>query len=154
VPKRRDQIRMSEEEIARFLEKPHSMTVATLLPGGMPHLVQMFYGFFPNGALGIWTYAKSQKVKNLERDPRIACLVEEGYKYEEIKAVYLAGVAEIHSDQESVLALGRSLFERYWSSPQHPAPADLEYLARKRVAIEIKPSKVVSWDHSKLGGRY
>ena len=66
---RRDQIRMSDDEVRAFLEERMVMTIGTIGPNGRPHLIALWY--VPDG-LGMtgWTYAKSQKAKNLERDPR------------------------------------------------------------------------------------
>jgi general stress protein 26 len=154
MPSRRDLIKMSDEEINEFLKGRHTMGIATILPNGWPHLVAMFYGFFPDNSLGIWTYAKSQKVKNLERDPKISAIVETGESYSEIKGVSMLAEGEILTDKDSVLHIGRSLFERYFQYDKEGVPAEVEYMARKRVAIKIKPIKIISWDHSKLGGTY
>ena len=37
------------------------------------------------GRIAFWTYASSQKIKNLERDDRITCLVEDGTDYFELR---------------------------------------------------------------------
>ena len=146
---RRDQIRMSEDEIDEFLQGRHVMNVATLSKDGHPHLVAMWYGFL-DGAPALWTYARSQKVLNLRRDPRLTCLAESGHAYDELKGVELVGRATIFEDQETVLAVGASVFDRY----RGPfTDADRPLLARmsaKRVAVRIDASRIVSWDHSKL----
>ncbi len=94
MPSRRAQIRMSEEEARAFLGGSHTMTLATLRPDGQPHLVAMWYGFL-DGDVAFWTYGKSQKVRNLRRDPRLTCLVESGRHYEELKGVSLEGTGDI-----------------------------------------------------------
>ena len=68
MPSRRDQIRMSDEELARFLVEERTVTCATLGPDGRPHLMPLWYVPERRNMLA-WTFAKSQKTRNLERDP-------------------------------------------------------------------------------------
>jgi PPOX class probable F420-dependent enzyme len=137
------------------MERSASSTVRTPVgPDGNVHLVAMWYGFL-DGNPAFETYAKSQKVKNLERDPRITVLVEDGDRYEELRGVELVGRAVIHDDPDAVIAVAKSVVERYWSPKDEDEAAVMAAgLANKRVAIEVVPEKVVSWDHSKLGGTY
>ena len=150
---RRDQIRMTDDEVHAFLEGRHTMNVATLGADGQPRLVAMWYGFL-DGAPAFWTYGKSQKVQNLRRDPRITCLVESGESYSELRGVELVGTGTIFDDRESVLAVGRSVYERYTGPFEDTAVPVLEQMGAKRVAVRIEVAKVVSWDHAKLGGTY
>lgn len=150
---RREQIRMTDEEVAAFLRGRHTMNVATLGPDGQPHLVAMWYGFL-DGAPAFWTYRTSQKVQNLRRDPRVTCLVEEGESYDELQGVELVGTGVVLDDHDSVMAVGRSVYERYTGPFSGTALPGLEQMGAKRVAVRIDVRKVVSWDHSKLGGAY
>ena len=150
---RRDQIRMTDEEVSAFLDGRHVMNVASIGADGQPHLVAMWYGFLDD-APAFWTYGKSQKVVNLCRDPRITCLVEAGDSYSELRGVELVGTATVLDDRESVLAVGRSVYERYTGPFSDTALPALEQMGAKRVAVRIDVGKVVSWDHGKLGGTY
>ena len=151
---RRDQIRMTDNEIGAFLEQQRSLQVASINKDGTPHLVTMWYGFF-DGNIVFWTYAKSQKVANLRRDPRISCLVESGLKYEELKGVSITGRGELSDDREYVLQVGAAVLPRYNMVEIDDGVREvLQRMGAKRVAITIHPSKVVSWDHTKLGGVY
>jgi PPOX class probable F420-dependent enzyme len=151
---RRDLIKMTPEEIDDLLNQRQTMNIATFGPDGNIHLVAMWYGFI-NGNPAFETYAKSQKVKNLQRDPRITVLVETGDAYEELRGVELVGRAVIHDEPDAVMSVAKSVIERYWE-PTNDEEAELMAagLANKRVAVEIVPDKTVSWDHSKLGGTY
>jgi PPOX class probable F420-dependent enzyme len=151
---RRDQIRMTDNEISAFLEHQRSLQVASINNDGTPHLVTMWYGFI-EGNIVFWTYAKSQKVANLRRDPRISCLVESGLKYEELKGVSITGRGELSDDREYVLQVGAAVLPRYNMVEIDDGVREvLQRMGAKRVAITIHPSKVVSWDHTKLGGVY
>src|SRR5438093_7511339 len=99
---RRDQIHLSDAEVDEFVQGRHTMNVATISPDGRIHLVAMWYGFLDD-QLAFWTYGKSQKIKNVQRDPRITCLIETGDRYEELKGVELVGKGVVIEDQETVL---------------------------------------------------
>ena len=151
---RRDLIKMTSAEIDEFLAGRHTMNVATIGPDGRPHLVAMWYGFFADGAPGFWTYGKSQKIRNLERDPRLTCLVETGAEYAELKGVEIVATGTVLTDRDAVMEIGRSVFERYtgpWTDAAAPA---VEQMGAKRSAVRIEIEKLVTWDHSKLGGTY
>ena len=153
---RRDQIRLSEEELGELLGSERIAVVSSLGPRGWPHSMPMW--FVPReGEIWIWTYAKSQKVRNLERDPRATLLVETGHEYGELRGAMIEAEAEIHRDLATVLGFAEELTPRYAegiSSVQGDARAALEAQAPKRVAIRFKPERVATWDHRKLGGTY
>ena len=151
---RRDQIRMTDDEVEAFLAERHTMDVATIGAGGRPHLVAMWYGFFSDGALGFWTYGRSQKIVNLRRDPRMTCLVEAGEAYAELRGVELVCDATVIEDREQVLEIGASVFDRYTGPYTPDARPALEKVGAKRAAVRIDVLDVVSWDHRKLGGTY
>jgi PPOX class probable F420-dependent enzyme len=151
--KRRDLIRMNDDEVHEFLQGRHTMNVATLNHDGTIHLVAMWYGFL-EGKPAFWTYGRSQKVKNLQRDPQLTCLVETGEVYEELQGVELVGKATIVDGYDDKMAIGRAVTERYvgpWSEELQPY---LEQTGAKRVGVVIDVERVVSWDHRKLGGTY
>jgi PPOX class probable F420-dependent enzyme len=151
---RRDQIRMTDAEIRDFLNEQRTLQVASINKDGTPHLVAMWYGFI-DGNIVFWTYGKSQKVANLRRDPRISCLVESGQKYEDLKGVSITGRAEISDDREYVQLVGAAVLPRYNQvEVDDNVRGVLQRMGAKRVAVTIQPSKIVSWDHTKLGGVY
>lgn len=150
---RRDQIRMTPEEIDEFLAGRHTMNVASIGRDGRPHLVAMWYGFL-DGAPAFWTYERSQKIVNLRRDPRVTCLVEAGETYDQLQGVELVGTGTIVEDHDQLMAVGRSVFERYTGPYTDEMAPFLEQTGRKRVAVRIDVERVVSWDHRKLGGSY
>jgi PPOX class probable F420-dependent enzyme len=155
MPSRRDQIVMTDAEIAAFLDEQRVLNVATIGPTGHPHLVAMWYAMV-EGRPSFWTFGKSQKVVNLRRDPRVTALVESGDTYGDLRGVELVGTAKIVDDFDQILAIGRMVGEKYQgpaaSSPQ--AVAFLEAQARKRVGVVIAVERAVSWDHTKLAGAY
>ena len=160
---RRDQIRMTDDEVKAFLAERHTMNVATIGKDGRPHLVAMWYGFFdargeggPLGdrALGFWTYGKSQKILNLQRDPRMTCLVETGEEYAQLRGVEIVGSGEIVTDRDQVMEIGRSVFERYTGPWTDAAEGGVAAMGATRLAVAIDVERMVTWDHTKLGGVY
>jgi PPOX class probable F420-dependent enzyme len=150
---RRELIKMSPEEVDEFLSGRRTMNVATIGPSGHPHLVAMWYGFLDSKP-AFWTYARSQKVVNLRRDPRLTCLVEDGDRYEELRGVELVGTGTIVEDREKVMELGENIYERYFGPVDDSSRPVIAQMGAKRVAVQIQVSRVVSWDHRKLGGVY
>jgi PPOX class probable F420-dependent enzyme len=147
---RRDQIRMSGDEVIAFLAERKVMTVATIGPRGRPHLMPLWY--VPDGTtLTGWTYAKSQKTKNLERDPRATIQVEDGVEYAELRGVMMECDVELDHDAKPY---GLELFRRYAGELNRDVEALVEKQADKRVGLRFTPTRIVSWDHSKLGGVY
>jgi PPOX class probable F420-dependent enzyme len=153
---RRDQIRMSADELAAFLDEQRTVVVATNGRDGWPHLMPLWY-VVRDGELWSWTYAKSQKVRNLERDPRVTLQVEAGSQYHELRGVMIRARASLHRDVGVVEAFGLELFSRYAGVSQLPEPvlAMVRAQAPKRVALQfVAAAPPVTWDHAKLGGMY
>jgi PPOX class probable F420-dependent enzyme len=152
---RRDAIKMSAEEADAFLAEERTVTCATNGRNGFPHLMPLWY-VMRDGRIWAWTYSKSQKVKNLERDPRATLQVETGVEYAELRGVMLRCDVEIHRDVDVVVDFAMELVGRYsGSGPEHDAARDaFRAQAPKRVALEFVERERVTWDHRKLGGAY
>jgi PPOX class probable F420-dependent enzyme len=149
--KQRDVIRMTPQEVDEFLLGRHTMSLATINHDATVHLVAMWYGFL-EGCVAIETKTKSQKVRNLRRDPRMTCMVEEGDRYEELRGVELVGTAEIVEEPERMWEMGVNLFERYQGTYTEEMRPYVEAMLNKRVVVKLHTDRIVSWDHRKLGG--
>jgi PPOX class probable F420-dependent enzyme len=157
----RTDITMSPNEVQEFLAQPQSIQVATTGPDGFPHLAPMWYAM-EEGKVAFRSFAKSQKIVNLTRDPRLTLLVETGEAYAELQGVMIKGRATLVTDPAYVLEMYGKLAARYAFSGKEPAPRlDAEALqeafgrfASKNTAVIVEPVKVISWDHHKLGGKY
>ena len=150
---------MSPAEVAAFLEEERTVVTATLGRDGWPHLMPLWYvlGDADGGPrLWAWTFAKSQKVRNLERDPRATIQVEAGREYHELRGVMLRTEATIHRDLDTVLGVGLAVARRYGGGHELPpeAQAALRSQAAKRVALEFAEAGRSTWDHRKLGATY
>ncbi len=151
MSKSRQAVSMSEDEVRDFLSSHLKVQVATIGKDGAPHLTTLFY-VVQDGRIAFWTYGTSQKVRNLERDPRITALVETGEEYAELAGVSVQGTAELVRDPDGIRRIGSAVVTAMAGG------ADLGDLGRdivenqvaKRVGIVIRPDKVASWDHSKM----
>ena len=154
---RRAQIRMTDDEVREFLEQTKTLIICSIGKDGVPHPMPMWFGLEEDGAVIMTTFTKSQKILNLKRDPRVTLLAEAGESYPELRGVVIYGNAEIDSEVESVFATLRKVSVRMGTVPDQDSEAIREGLrasATKRCLIRVKPEKVVSWDHRKLGGVY
>ncbi len=174
---RREQIKMDGAELASFLAGERIVTCATTGPRGWPHLMPLWYVLRVPGKadrssppheagtgprVWAWTYAASQKVRNLEREPRATLQVEAGEQYQELRGAMFECEVVIHRDIETVGALGHEIFMRY-ASPRGEPPVDelpqevgamVQAQAAKRVALEFVERRRATWDHRKLAGVY
>jgi Pyridoxamine 5'-phosphate oxidase len=168
---RREQIKMSDEEVAAFLAAERTVTCATVGVRGWPHLMPLWYvpresadgdSRLPGPRVWAWTYAASQKVRNLQRDARATLQVEAGEQYQELRGAMLECDVRIHRDLETVAVLGNEIFRRYavprGQEPVAELPGEVAAMvdkqAAKRVALEFVERRRASWDHRKLGGLY
>ncbi|MGZ4463805.1 MAG: pyridoxamine 5'-phosphate oxidase family protein [Nocardioides sp.] len=150
----RDAVRMSEAEVADFLQDNLKVQVASIGRDGAPHLSTLFY-VMHEGAIAFWTYGASQKIRNLERDPRVSVLVEDGTDYFELRGVSITGTAEIVRDNDRILEIGSAVAVRMVGARSMDDLGDLgrttvEKQATKRVAVVVHADHVATWDHSKM----
>ncbi len=147
---------MSEAELASFLDEQRIVQVATNGPKGRPHLVPLWYVVGDSGRLRGWTYAASQKAKNLERDPRATLSIDDGVSYDELRGVMMECDVDLERDPERVADYGTALFERYGAGGEldETTREMVAKQAEKRVGLSFRPTRTVTWDHRKLGGTY
>jgi hypothetical protein len=159
---------MSAHEAAAFLAEERTVTCATLGPRGWPHMMPLWYVLRDSAAEGpaprlwAWTYGVSQKVRNLEREPRATLQIEAGESYEQLRGVMLECDVVLHRELDVVKALGHEIFARYAAPRGAPAITELppevgemvDLQAAKRVALEFVELRRATWDHRKLAGVY
>ena len=150
MPERPD-IRLTADEQAAFLREHRKAALATIDNNGFPHVTAMNF-VMRDGAFYMTSYGKAQKVVNIRRNPKTAIMIETGTVYAELKGVMVRGLCQILEDEDAVHQVWA------WSAEQrgetYKRPSGASSSAPKRVVLKIVPQKIVSWDHSKLGGRY
>ena len=150
----RDAIKLTDHEVEGLLAENLKVQVASVGHDGVPHLSTLFY-IVRDGRIAFWTYGRSQKIKNLERDPRVTALVEDGVDYFELRGVSITGRAEIIRDYDGIFEIGSAVATRMLNAESFEALGDfgretVEKQATKRVAVIIHPEKVATWDHRKM----
>ncbi|GAA4878254.1 PPOX class F420-dependent oxidoreductase [Saccharopolyspora cebuensis] len=146
---RRDRITMTQAEIDGFIAARRVVVLATVKPGGRPHLVPMW--FVPDGPrIEVWSFGKSQKTVNLRRDPRATLLLEAGESYDQLRGVSLECSVEVLDDPAEVRRIGAGLARRYAGAREREDPEELRERAAKRVGLRFTPTRTISWDHRKL----
>jgi hypothetical protein len=160
---KRDLIKFTPEEFEAFLAQGRTVVCATNGKDGWPHLMPLWYVLRPSGPDGAtelwaWTFAKSQKVRNLERDPRATLQIEEGEEYQELRGVMLETEVVLHRDTDDVLGVGLDVFGKYTPGLDGDLADEVVAMVRaqaeKRVALQFTERRRTSWDHRKLGGAY
>ena len=142
---------MSDEEVRGFLAEKMVMQCATNGPRGLPHMVALWFVADP---LRSWTYAKSQKARNLQRDPRATLGLEDGVQYHELRGVMFECDVLVEADAAKVEQVGLDLFARYAGDLTDEIREMVAKQAQKRIGLTFVPTRTVSWDHRKLHGSY
>lgn len=142
---------MTDAEVEAFLGGEMKVQVASLGHDGFPHLTTLFYALL-DGRIAFWTYASSQKIKNLQRDQRVSALVETGTDYNELRGVSIKGHAEVVTDPDRIREIGRKVVQVMSGGEDLGELGDaiVEHQVTKRYAVVITPVKVASWDHRKM----
>ena len=149
---RRDLIALTPDEQRPYLDEGHTMVLGTNGRRGHPQLTAMWYANDPDGTIWMTTFAKSQKTKNVERDPHVTLLIESGRTYPELKGMMITATVEIIRDIERVLDMLERVNVKYNGlEPSNELREALRAQASKRVLLRFTPIKTSSWDHSKLG---
>ena len=152
MPNARSRIQLTEEEQRELIETARILQIASINPDGRPHLIPMWFVLDDEGVLAFTTYGTSQKVRNLERDPRITALAETGDAYDQLRGLSIDGRAEIVRDPRVTARVLQLVGARYGdrARPEHDPELPIPAAATRRVTVRIHPERVRSWDHRKL----
>jgi PPOX class probable F420-dependent enzyme len=151
--KKRDAIRLTDDEIKAFIEGSKTAILVSNGNDGFPHAMPMWF-VVRDGCPFMSTFAKSQKVLNIRRDPRITVLFESGVEYEKLKGVMIRAKGEIIEDRSVVEEVQIGFARKYVGPFVDGAEEMVRAQAKKRIAIRVVPEKIISWDHAKLAGAY
>ncbi|MCH7645253.1 MAG: pyridoxamine 5'-phosphate oxidase family protein [Myxococcales bacterium] len=155
---RRDQIQMTDAEIRGFLRTRKTIILSSIGRDGVPHPMPMWFVADDDLVVSMATFRGTQKIVNLQRDPRVSLLVESGREYSELKGVVIYGTAELSEDTDAIIASLESASQKETSEADAETRAAMKESIRKsaskRILIRVKPDRIISWDHSKLEGAY
>jgi PPOX class probable F420-dependent enzyme len=151
---RRDQIAFTVDERKAYVAAARTIILTSQDPHGYPHPVPMWFVVDADETVWMTTYRKSQKTLNVQRNPKVALLVESGVTYESLKGALIRGDAEVIDDVDSVLQVLKRVHGKMFGSLPDGVEEGMRAQATKRVVIKVVPKKVSSWDHAKLRGSY
>ncbi|HET8931437.1 MAG TPA: PPOX class F420-dependent oxidoreductase [Acidimicrobiales bacterium] len=146
----RSRITLSDDEVTTYIDEHRTAVLASVGPGGTPHVVAMWYAVI-DGVLWFETKAKSQKAQNLRRDQTLSVLLEDGETYDQLRGVSMEGRGVIVEDADALWEVGVSIWERYTGPYTEEVRPLVEFMLTKRVAIRFDVTRIRSWDHAKLG---
>ncbi len=157
MPSRRSLIEMDEAQRKDYINSAQTLIIVSNGKNGFPHPMPMWFGIDDDESLLCTTFGKSQKVVNWRRDPKASLLIESGTQYAELQGVVIYAQTEIIDDHDAIIdtlmkinSRGRELNE----SQRAKLRESVQGTAQKRVALRFVPEKYLTWDHTKLGGRY
>ena len=151
---RRDSIRMTDEEMKLFIEEQKSLQVSCMGPDGWPHLTTLWFAVVDQRIV-FETYTRSQKILNLQRNPNVTILLEDGIVYEKLRGVMIKGKAVLESNPENVEKYAKAVMIRNQPEIGEEILSEAaKQMSLKRTAVIIEPQEIISWDHTKLGGTY
>jgi PPOX class probable F420-dependent enzyme len=146
----RSKVQMADDEVATFIERQRTATMATIGPNGTPHLVAMWYAVI-DGQIWFETKSRAQKAVNLRRDDRITVMMEDGLTYDTLRGVSVEGRGVVVEDPEQLWKVGVSVWERYNGPYTDEVEPLVRFMLHKRIAVRVEVERVRSWDHRKLG---
>lgn len=143
---------MDRDEIRALLRSARTAILATIGPDGVPDPVPMWF-VLRGDDLWMRTYAKSQKARNVDRDPRVSVVIEDGDRYAQLRGVQFTGHVDVSVDIDVICALAADLLVKY----EGLDPADREAVmtayrptAAKQIAMRLVVDRTASWDHAKI----
>ncbi len=157
MPSRRNNIELSAAEIREFLASQKTLIIVSNGKDGYPHPMPMWFYVDDEDCLYCTTFGKSQKILNWRRDPKASLLVETGTEYAQLKGVVIYARAEVIEDLDTAIDTLVKINTRGTTvdaAQRQALTAAVSKTAAKRAVIKFHPQRYVSWDHSKLGGRY
>lgn len=130
---------LSKHEIRELLEKKDRwVALSTVGPQGFPHTVPIGY-FLVGEKLVMGCRDGTQKVKNIERNPKVSVLWENGRGQDALIGVLFRGQARVvRADDERLALKAEACRQRNVEPPASVAPGS--------VYIEVIPEKTVSWN--------
>ena len=144
-------IAMSQEELDAFLAAERTCRVATASPQG-PHNTPLWF-VWDGTALWLTSIVKSQRWTDLERDPRVAVLVDAGEAYDQLRGVELRGSVEIVGEVPRTGEANPTLDEPELLMARKYHGSDTVHHDGRHAWLRLVPEKVTSWDFRKMASR-
>ncbi len=136
--------KLSDEQVEAYLDsRPGWAVLSTIDKDGFPHSVPL--GYFRLGRdIVMGVRDGTRKVANVENNPNVSILLEDGSSMADIRGVMLQGHARIVRESSEALELARAgarargVPESEWPTAPRPGAA----------YIRMTPVRTLSWDYS------
>jgi nitroimidazol reductase NimA-like FMN-containing flavoprotein (pyridoxamine 5'-phosphate oxidase superfamily) len=135
---------LSPSELDEFLTRQRTIRLATAGPEGLPQVIPLWYVWL-EGAVFLNSTLGNVTVRNVQRNPLVAGVIDDGVDYEELCGVVVHGRLE-PADGDPRLSRVRELWSRKYMGGD-PVPYDRW---RNRVWLRLMPSHTASWDFRKI----
>jgi hypothetical protein len=139
---------MDKTELDAFLTQERTCRVATVNQHG-PHVTPLWY-VWDGTALWLTSIVASQRWTDLQRDPRVAVLVDAGEQYTELRGAELLGTVEIVGEVPRTGLPEPTLVEPELLCARKYMGGDVMHHDGRHAWLRLVPEKVTSWDFRKL----
>ena len=147
--RRSRRIAMTPEERDAYLTEQRTCRVATVNADGAPHVSPLWF-VWDGTSLWLNSIVRSQRWVDLERDPRVSVVVDDGIEFGELRGVELIGrveqVGEVPRTGEPVpeLEVPEQLKADKYAGGQVVHDG-------RHALLRLTPEKIISWDFRKMG---
>jgi len=139
----RDQLRLTDSELATFLADSRTLRIATVGEDGVPHVVPLWF-VWHEGAIWLNSLAKSERHGHLRDGKPVGLVIDDGDRYEHLRGVRMSGRPEIVADDNPVRIEAYRMFARkYFGVDELPNQRSYE-------TVRIVPDEIASWDFRKI----
>jgi hypothetical protein len=142
-------IALSPEERDEFLGAARTCRVATIGPSG-PHVSPLWF-LWHGESIWLYSITSSQRFKNLQTDPRIAIVIDDGHAYDELRGVEISGSARVVGEVPRTGSLAVPELDAVENAyaAKYQGRATLAHDER-HAWITVDIDKIVSWDFRKI----
>jgi nitroimidazol reductase NimA-like FMN-containing flavoprotein (pyridoxamine 5'-phosphate oxidase superfamily) len=144
---------MNPAEARRTFKDCRVVHVGSLLPGGAPHVVPLWFVWLED-AVYVSCRRKSSVWRNLTRDPRVALQFDRGVAWTEQAGIVVTGKAEmLPPDDPSARKALSAWFEKYRGELAGYGFAAYTEQIKEPVMIRVRPDRLASWIHALQPGQ-
>ena len=143
MPIPREQLRLSDDELAELLRGAHTMRVGTVSPDGWPHVVPLWF-VWHRGAIWVNNLRRSRRTRDLEAGSPVALCIDVGEEYGELRGAVLYGRPEkVPADDPDLDVVRQAFGDKYFGGVDAADRKSHDWL-------RMEPERIVSWDFRKI----
>jgi PPOX class probable F420-dependent enzyme len=142
-------IAMTPAELDEYLATERTCTLATIGPDG-PHVTALWF-VWDGTSVWLSSITRSQRWTDVQRDPRVAVLVEAGEDYFELRGAEIVGPVEVVGEVPRTGEANDMLTEpeRLFTAKYRGGSDEMAHDGR-HAWLRLTPAKITSWDFRKI----